>query len=330
MTLSIGKIRGLQQLSNPDGIFSMCAMDHRGSLKTLIAQRRTGEVTYEQMVEFKIELCQWLAPHSTAILLDPDYGLAQCIAAGVVPGSVGLLVSAEASGYLGTPQRRTTTLQQGWTAAKMRRSGVSGTKLLLHYRPDLADVAAQQRAVVKTLAEDCTRHDLTCIVEPRIYPIEGEVEHSPDYNRRRPDLVIQTAKDITGLPVDILKSDFPAGLDATKDERATLDICRKLDDASRAPWVVLSAGVDFDSFCQQVKLACQAGASGFLGGRAVWQEAARMADKKDRAKFLSTVAADRMKRLTEIAVKHAAPWHKKLRLPPNNLVQVSATWARDY
>ena len=34
--LSIGKIRGLQQLANEKGILAMCALDHRGSLKKML------------------------------------------------------------------------------------------------------------------------------------------------------------------------------------------------------------------------------------------------------------------------------------------------------
>src|SRR3990172_2049203 len=104
--LTIGKIRGLQQISSSEGIFSICAMDHRESLKKMIAQARPGEVSYQDMVDQKIELCEILAPCSTAVLLDPIYGAAQCIASGVLPGRSGLLISTETSGYAGTSERR--------------------------------------------------------------------------------------------------------------------------------------------------------------------------------------------------------------------------------
>jgi len=54
--LSIGKIRGLQQITNPDGIFTICAMDHRGSLRSMIDEEKPGEVDSEEMVERKLEL----------------------------------------------------------------------------------------------------------------------------------------------------------------------------------------------------------------------------------------------------------------------------------
>ena len=46
--LSIGKIRGLQQIANPDGIFTICAMDHRGSLRSMIDEDNPGEVDSEK------------------------------------------------------------------------------------------------------------------------------------------------------------------------------------------------------------------------------------------------------------------------------------------
>jgi len=41
--LDIGKIRGLQQISTPEGIFIICAMDHRGSLRTMIEREQLDD-----------------------------------------------------------------------------------------------------------------------------------------------------------------------------------------------------------------------------------------------------------------------------------------------
>ncbi len=328
--LTIGKTRGLQQISTSDGIFAICAMDHRESLKSMIAKVHPGEVGYQDMVDHKLELCEILAPHSSAVLLDPNYGVAQCIAGGVLPGRTGLLISTEASGYSGSPQRRRTAFLEGWSMEKIRRLGGSGAKLLLYYRPDLPDIAAHQLAIVRSLAEECLKYDLLCVVEPKTYLVEGEEEHQPPFSQRKPELVIQTAKQLTSLAIDVLKTEFPIDLSQANDEAVLLAFCRQLDQASRIPWVVLSAGVDFDSFCREVKLACQAGASGFLAGRAIWQEAEDIDKKGDRMKFLSTVAVDRMNRLVEIATKYAVPWHKKLGLPIHQLALTTETWFRDY
>src|SRR3972149_2156470 len=98
--LSMGKVRGLQQISSPEGVFVICAMDHRESLKSMIAQGHPGEVSYQEMVDHKRELCESLAPHATAVLLDPDYGVAQCIAAGILPGRTRPLRRLGGPGFL--------------------------------------------------------------------------------------------------------------------------------------------------------------------------------------------------------------------------------------
>ena len=72
--LSIGKMRGLQQISTAEGIFVICAMDHRGSLRAMIEEEQLEEVEYQEIVERKVELCAALAPHASAVLLDPNYG----------------------------------------------------------------------------------------------------------------------------------------------------------------------------------------------------------------------------------------------------------------
>ena len=95
--LSTGKRRGLQQLANNKGIMAMCALDHRGSLKEMLSGDNSQEVSCQTMVDFKLDLCRILGSQASAILLDPIYGAAQAITAGVLSKSTGLLVSLEES-----------------------------------------------------------------------------------------------------------------------------------------------------------------------------------------------------------------------------------------
>ena len=103
----------------------------------------------------------------------------------------------------------------------------------------------------------------------------------------------------------MLKAEFPTNLRYKQDKAELINLCRQLDMSSQVPWVILSAGVDFELFYQEVEIACQAGVSGFLGGRAIWQEAMYIDDERERVQYLSTVGADRLKRLTEIANRYA-------------------------
>jgi len=327
--LSIGKIRGLQQISNSGGIFIICAMDHRGSLRSLIDER-PQEVSHEEMVERKLELCSSLAKYASAVLLDPIFGAAQCIARGALPKDAGLLVSIEASGYSGGKEYRLTRLLDGWSVEKIKRMGASAVKILVYYRPDLEPLAGQQLDTVNKVAEECLKYDLPFLVEPKSYPIGDEVSNPQQFALLKEQLVIKTARAITALPIDVLKAEFPADLHYKKDRAELISLCRKLDQSSQVPWVILSAGVEFELFCQQVEIACQAGASGFVGGRAIWQEAMHIDNARERVRYLSTVGADRLKRLSEIANKYAVPWYQKFGMTAHELAHISEGWYQEY
>jgi tagatose 1,6-diphosphate aldolase len=322
--LSIGKIRGLQQLANGKGIMAMCALDHRGSLMRMLDEKHPEGIGYQTMVDFKLDLCRVLTPHASAILLDPVYGAGQAIAAGILPKSIGLLVSLEKSGYSGRSEARVTDLLPDWNVRKIKRMGATAAKLLLYYRPDI-DVARKQLNTVKKLANDCLVEDMPFVVEPVSYKV-GEAEtDSQNFARIKPQLVVETARQITSLPIDVLKSEFPSDLEYEKDKGRLLDFCHQLNEASRVPWVILSAGVNFELFYQEVEIACQAGASGFLAGRALWQEATQISSRKKRMAFLENTVVSRLQSLTELANTSGTPWYTKLEAS-----EVDENWHRAY
>jgi len=328
--LTIGKIRGLQQIANRDGVLTMCAMDHRGSMLSMINKENPGSVSYEEMVKRKLELCSSLAKYASAVLLDPIYGAPQCLSRGVLPKATGLLVSIEASGYSGDKRHRVTELLRDWGVEKIKRMGASAVKILVYYRPDLTEVARKQLDTISLVAQDCIKYDIPFLVEPVSYAIGNEVNNPERFAEAKPELVIRTAREVTVLPIDVLKAEFPADLRYLTDKGKLLELCRRLNAASRIPWVILSAGVDFEIFYQQVEIASQAGASGFLGGRAIWQEAMNMTDTRERVRFLKTAGVDRLKKLVDVASKYAVPWYKKYGLTAGELAEVSETWYQSY
>ncbi|RJO62372.1 MAG: tagatose 1,6-diphosphate aldolase [Dehalococcoidia bacterium] len=328
--LSIGKIRGLQQIAGADGIFTMCAMDHRGSLESVLCAPERTDNCPREMTDFKLDLCEALAPYASAVLLDPIYGATQCISRSLIPKTCGLLVSLEATGYTGDSQYRKTRLLENWSVAKLKRMGASAAKMLVYYRPDLRELAQKQLQLVGEVARECQRFDIPFLVEPLSYPIGEEVNSAKQFAEIKSSVVIQTARDMTALPIDVLKAEFPADLAHQRDDRELRRSCEELNNASQKPWVILSAGTSFEPFIKEVELACRAGASGFLAGRAVWQEAIAMTDGSVRRKFLATIAADRLKKLAEVAHQYAAPWYKKLSLTSQNLAEITSDWHTSY
>jgi len=308
----------------------MCAIDHRGALRRALNEGRPDAVSYDDLVDFKLDLCQALAPFASAVLLDPEYGAAQAVAADVMPASKGLLISAEQTGYSGHITARITELLPGWNVKKAKRMGASAVKLLIYFRPDLKDVASKQLDLIAGLADDCIEEDIPLLVEPVTYPTEEEKASSRKFAEVKPDLVIETARLITALPIDVLKSEFPADSKLDQDERRLLNLCRELNQASRLPWVLLSAGVDFESFKRQVEIACKAGASGFLAGRALWQEGARIPVQKERLGFFRNTAAPRLKELVGIADSYGKPWYLKLGSDDGKFASPGADWYRSY
>jgi tagatose 1,6-diphosphate aldolase len=184
--------------------------------------------------------------------------------------------------------------------------------------------------IIDRVAAYCIKYDIPLLVEPKTYRVEGETMDSAEFARNLPRMVIETARQMTDLPIDVLKAEFPADMKYEHDTDKLAGYCRQLDGASSVPWVILSAGVDYETFKQQVTIACQAGASGFLGGRAIWQEATEMESRDERISFLSGTAARRMQELVEIAGRYARPWYGKFGLNAEKLAETDAGWYRRY
>jgi tagatose 1,6-diphosphate aldolase len=328
--LSPGKLRGLQQIANAKGIITVCAIDHRESLRRALNEKKPEAVSYRQMVDFKLDLVGAVAPFASAVLLDPIYGAGQAIASGILPGHTGLLVSAEKTGYSGDSTARITELLPDWSVRKVKKLGASAIKLLLYFRVDLKEIALKQLDLVDKVAGQCIEEDIPLLVESVSYPTAAEKDNPEEFSRKKPELVIEAAGKLTTLPIDILKSEFPADIDYEKDEAKLKSYCRELSEVSRLPWVLLSAGADFDRFRKEVEIACKSGASGFMAGRALWQEATHISSREERLSFFKRQTVSRLKELTLIADKWSAPWYAKMGSKDGRFSDLYEGWYRSY
>jgi tagatose 1,6-diphosphate aldolase len=319
--LSVGKLRGLQQCATPRGALAVLALDHRNNLRQLLNPGAAESTADEELIAFKQLVVAELAPAATAVLLDPEFGAAQCVTSGALPGRIGLLVAVEATGYTGDPTARRSRVLPGWSITKAKRMGASAIKLLVYYHPD-APTAAEIESLVRQVAADCTHADLPFFLEPLSYSLDPARKGLPPDERRR--VVVETARRLTPLGVDVLKAEFPVDIKAQPDEHAWAEACVELTGASGVPWVLLSASVEYDTYLRQVAVACQAGASGVAVGRAVWQEAAGFTGEA-RAAFLRGIGRERMARLTSLCDAVARPYLAVSGAPP---AQVG--WHRRY
>lgn len=305
MQLPLERRRALQQCAQPDGTFAMLAIDQRGSLIKALSSRKGMDVTYSEIGAFKREIVQTLAPYSSATLVDAEYGYPAAVASDAFPGNVGMLLALEKSGYEGDPTLRRTELLEDWSPAQIRQAGGSGVKLLVYYRPD-ADNASDQEELVAEVANQSHEQNLPVFVEPLHYSLDPSVKVVPNAERRK--LVISTAKRLVPMGIDVLKAEFPVDIHQTDDEVEWADACQELSEAcGDVPWVLLSAGVDYDTYIRQVKVACENGASGILCGRAVWKETMDMTPA-ERPDFLRTVSIQRFERLRHMVSAFARPF----------------------
>ena len=316
--LTIGKIRGLQQCSTPRGTFTCLALDHRQNLRRSLKPQNPGSVSDSALTDFKLEVTAALAGEATAVLLDPEYSAAQAVAAGVIPGNAGLVVAVESTGYGGEPTARQSQILPGWSVEKAKRMGASMIKLLVYYHPD-SSTAAEIEVFTQQVAEDCQKHDLGIMLEPLSYSLNGD-KLTTDEKRY---VVVETARKLTPLGVDILKAEFPLDTGNTA-EAAWGAACAEVSAASQVPWILLSAAVDFETYLRQVTVACNAGASGIAVGRAVWKEAVSMTST-ERTDFLLTTAQARLARLTALCSALAKPWMDFYPIP-----QIEGSWYREY
>lgn len=306
-SLTLGKLRGLQELANSHGLFTITALDHRGSLRRAINADDPKSVTFEQMVDYKVKLLNALAPYSSAILIDPIFGAAEALRGGHISGTQGFLVSLEATGYDDSDGDRVSSVAEGWGVDKIKRMGASAVKILLFYNPGSSTAATQEEFLLRAV-EQCHKHDLPLLVEPMTYHlVDGPKKGTAEFAERKPGMVIETARRLCPLGIDVLKAEFPDDPDFQSDEAVMAENCSKLTEAAGIPWVLLSAGVGYDTFELQTRIACEHGASGFLAGRAIWQEAPGLPEG-EQDQFLKTTAVERLDQLTEIANSSGRPW----------------------
>jgi tagatose 1,6-diphosphate aldolase len=303
-----GKLRSMQRVSSADGFFLICAFDHLSDFQELL-DPDLSRVTYERTSEAKIDLIRTLASECSAFLLDARFGLAQAIASRALPGSVGLMASVEDEDYKPATAARKTRFREHWSIRQMKMLGVDVCKLLWFYRPD-SEVAEHQREVLRSLVRECAALSLPLVVEPIWYSLEGEDQQTENWKQRRVEGIIESAREANGFGVDMLKVEFPGYVETEKGRSNALAACKALDDAVTVPWVILSAGVGYDSFKIQVKIACQAGASGFLAGRSIWRDAASNHDPAGR-KAAGEEAAERLAELAAVTRKFGRPYAPK-------------------
>lgn len=314
-----GKVRGLQRITSSDGFVLSLAVDHVHELNELL----DPSASFADRAAAKARLVRIAAPHTSAVLVDALYGLGHVTLTGAAPRDVGLVVSLEDGDYsLDSP--KDTRFREGWDVAKARAAGVDAVKLLWWYRPDGdPELAASQRALLARLVADCAAHDVLLVVEPIWFRRPEEDPADPEWRAARAAGIVAGAMTAEELGADVLKVEFPADLSVPEGEDLARATLAQLDAAVTRPWVVLSAGVPFETFARQLELSCSAGASGYIAGRSLWWDAVT-AEPAERQEATTTMLY-RLARLNEITRTHGRPARISLH-PAQALTTLPPSW----
>lgn len=324
----LGKLRRMARISDTDGFIRVAAIDHPDTYLVLF-DPDVSTVSFEEVVESKLELVEAMAPHATAMLLDPVWSIGQSVAGGALPRDVGLISGLEDLYY--APETSTVgfdtelRLKPDWSPATLAALGTDAAKLVVFTRhDDPAERAEHLHAVVREVARECTALQLPLVVEPLWFPLPGESLSDPQVAQRRTESVIASARSFREAGADVMKVEFPVSLETAAGRSGADEACARLDDAVDGPWVLLSAGVTFDGFVDQLRVAARHGCLGFMAGRAIWGDSVGRHPAEVRAAG-ARLAAERLDELASVLAEHGST-RRALRPAPGLVEEIGPRW----
>ena len=325
--ISRGKYNGLMACSNKQGVIAAAAMDQRGSLQKSIAKARGegGQTTSADLIMFKKAVVKVLSRHASAVLVDPEYGLASLAEKNP---ETGVLLAYEKTGYDATIKGRLPDLLPEWSVRRLVDAGATAIKLLLYYNPfDDLKINTIKHAFLERVGAECAANDVPFFLEPICYD-DNLDDKGLDFARLKPKLVTRYMEEFSEpqYGVDILKVEVPINMKFVEGTRAfagtaaysrkeAMELFRSAASVAKKPFIYLSAGVTDDIFRETLELAAEAGTdfSGVLCGRATWQDGIPVYAQKGYGALLDWLEDRGVKNislLNEVLAKGAKPWWK--------------------
>ncbi|WP_027108984.1 tagatose-bisphosphate aldolase [Lacticigenium naphthae] len=327
--VSKNKYEALQRLSDENGIISALAIDQRGSLKKMIAQDTPTDLGDEGIKEFKKLISAELTPYSTAILLDPEYGLP---ATKVRDKNSGLLLAYEKTGYDATEIGRLPDLLEEWSAKRLKEQGVDAVKFLLYYDADEDKKINEFKHVyMERVGSECLGEDIPFFLEILTYDATNDDNKGKEFAKVKPGKVMNAMKEFSKprYNVDVLKVEVPVNMnyvegfaeaDAVVYTKA--EAMKHFKDQSAAtdlPFIFLSAGVSAQLFQDTLVFAQEAGSTfnGVLCGRATWKNSVKpyAAEGKEKGReWLQDQGVKNITDLNKVVMSSSQPWFDKIKL----------------
>jgi len=325
INISEGKKAALERLSTKAGFIEALAIDQRGSLKKMMAGFGESNAE-EEIINFKIAASQELTKYASAILLDPEYGLP---AAKERAANSGLLLAYEKTGYDASTPGRLPDILEDWSVHRLKEAGADAIKFLLYYNPDdEKHINHLKHVFVERLGSECLGEDIPFFLEIVTYDTEIDGTRPVDYARIKPRKVIESTKEFSKprYHVDVLKLEVPVDMNFVEgfsedqvvySRKEALGYFKDQSDATRQPFIFLSAGVTMPLFQETIKFAKEAGSTfnGVLCGRATWCEGVKsyvLEGKKAGLEWFAGQGKENIETLNEVVEQSASSWRDKV------------------
>ncbi|WP_080733812.1 hypothetical protein [Rhodococcoides fascians] len=266
------------------GLFTMVAVDQRGSLRHMLSTGRgDAVVTDHDLTDFKAQVIDAVGDAASGVLLDSDFGLT---AARNSRCPVILAADILSSSVPGGPVD-VATLDDAVTAETAQQFNASALKFLLPWHPVRRNEAID---LAHAFMARCREIGLPGVLEGVVRPREGDTLSREGFA----EALITAAADLAATNPDLYKTEvvYTCADDQELATTTAAAITAQLD----CPWVVLSSGVSAEHFPAAAAAAATGGASGFLAGRAVWSEATKVPQP---AAYLQAHAANNLQKITD-------------------------------
>lgn len=327
LKLSKAKKEKMDKLSTSDGIINALAIDQRGALKKMInALDGEPKAKGEVVEEFKALVSQELTSYTSAILLDPEYGLK---AANIRDDQAGLLLAYEKSGYDTTQLGRLPDLLEDWSALRLKAEGADAVKFLLYYDIDEdPHINHLKHVFIERLGSECAAEEIPFYLELLSYDAQNADTDSKEYAEVKPHKVIEMMKEFSKpqYKADVLKVEIPVDMkfvagytdeEAIYTKEEAKAYFKAQSQAAEIPFIFLSAGVSTEMFQESLRLAKEAGSTfnGVLCGRATWKNGVTPFFEKgeqEAVDWLKTQGKENIETLNQVLKQTASSWYDKV------------------
>lgn len=303
LQLTPGKYRGLCRLSDADGFFRMTAVSQRPAMEQVVARLSADQrYDFRRVSDLKATILRVWSRFSSAVMVDPQYGYPTSLSH--LNHRTGLVLAVERGDLERTSGGIRNHLYREDIVAKAKRLGVDAINLSLWFRPDAdKSVVAHQKELVEQVGEQCCDFDIPFLLSPLLYSLSSDEPSTAGRGEMLLAMVREFQNERYG--VDALQLENPEQANPTQ------EFFSALGSAIHLPWIMLTAGTGIESFREVLGYAFRAGASGYLGGRALWaSQAEKYPDLDAIAGLIETEMVPVAKQLDQLAQKFARPWQQ--------------------